>query len=54
MHLSVKDSAQLLGVSEKTIYRWIRKEEIPFFRVNDQADHLVPLCYCRIGRSSLQ
>jgi PTS system nitrogen regulatory IIA component len=36
VHLSVKDSAQLLDVSEKTIYRWIRKEEIPFFRVNDQ------------------
>jgi PTS system nitrogen regulatory IIA component len=36
MQLSVRDAAQLLGVSEKTVYRWARKGEIPFTRVNDQ------------------
>jgi len=36
MNLSVKDAARLLSVSEKTVYRWAQKEEIPFLRVNDQ------------------
>ncbi|MHB8763420.1 MAG: PTS sugar transporter subunit IIA [Deferrisomatales bacterium] len=36
MQLSVRDAAQLLNVSEKTVYRWAQKGEIPFFRVNDQ------------------
>lgn len=36
MELSVRDAARLLGVSEKTVYRWARKGEIPLTRVNDQ------------------
>lgn len=36
MHLTVKDIADLLNVSEKTIYRMIRNETIPCFRVGGQ------------------
>lgn len=36
MHLSVKDVAELLKVSEKTIYRMIQSETIPCFRVGGQ------------------
>jgi len=36
MHLSVKDVAKLLNVSEKTVYRMIRNETIPFYRVGGQ------------------
>lgn len=36
MKLTVKDVAALLNVSEKTIYRWIKREAIPFYRVNQQ------------------
>ncbi len=36
MNLSVKDVAALLNVSEKTIYRMIRDETIPCFRVGGQ------------------
>ncbi|MBI5140749.1 MAG: PTS sugar transporter subunit IIA [Nitrospirae bacterium] len=36
MQLSVKDVAELLNVSEKTIYRMIRNETIPCFRVGGQ------------------
>jgi len=36
MKLTVKDAAQLLNVSEKTIYRWIKQETIPVYRLNDQ------------------
>lgn len=36
MELSVRDAARLLNVSEKTVYRWARKGEIPLTRVNDQ------------------
>ncbi|MBN2513710.1 MAG: PTS sugar transporter subunit IIA [Sedimentisphaerales bacterium] len=36
MQLSVKDTASLLNVSEKTIYRWIKQESIPFYRINEQ------------------
>jgi PTS system nitrogen regulatory IIA component len=36
MHLSVRDAARFLEVSEKTVYRWIRNDDIPFFLVNDQ------------------
>lgn len=34
--LSVKDAAELLRVSEKTIYRWIRQGVIPAFRFQGQ------------------
>jgi PTS system nitrogen regulatory IIA component len=36
MNTSVKDAAGLLGVSEKTIYRWIKQEVVPVYRVNEQ------------------
>ncbi len=36
MQLSVKDAAKLLNVSEKTVYRWIKQEVIPVYRVNEQ------------------
>lgn len=36
MRLRVKDAAQLLDVSEKTIYRWIAKKALPVHRVNEQ------------------
>lgn len=36
MQLSVKDAAGLLKVSEKTIYRWIKRELIPAYRINEQ------------------
>jgi nitrogen PTS system EIIA component len=36
MNLSVKDIAHLLNVSEKTIYRMIKDETIPCFRVGGQ------------------
>jgi len=36
MQLSVKDAAVILNVSEKTIYRWIKQEAIPFYRINEQ------------------
>lgn len=36
MQLSVRDAAGLLNVSEKTIYRWIKQETIPAYRINEQ------------------
>lgn len=36
MNLSVKDAARLLNVSDKTIYRWIKQELIPAYRVSGQ------------------
>lgn len=36
MRLSVKDAAILLGVSGKTVYRWIAQGKIPVHRVGDQ------------------
>lgn len=36
MDLKLKEIAQLLKVSEKTIYRWIKGEKIPFYRINHQ------------------
>ena len=36
MQLSVKDVSQLLSVSEKTIYRWIKQKVIPFYCLNEQ------------------
>jgi PTS system nitrogen regulatory IIA component len=36
MNLSVRDAAALLKVSEKTIYRWIKQQSIPAYRVQDQ------------------
>lgn len=36
MQLTVKTAAGLLNVTEKTIYRWIKQEIIPVYRINDQ------------------
>ena len=36
MQLSVKDTASLLNVSEKTVYRWIKQKVIPVYRINEQ------------------
>jgi PTS system nitrogen regulatory IIA component len=35
MQIDVKEAARLLGVSEKTIYRWIKKGDLPTYRIND-------------------
>jgi PTS system nitrogen regulatory IIA component len=36
MNLSVRDAATLLNVSEKTVYRWIKQQAVPAYRVQDQ------------------
>lgn len=36
MDLKLKEVAELLKVSEKTIYRWIKDGSIPFYRINHQ------------------
>ncbi|MBU4200387.1 MAG: PTS sugar transporter subunit IIA [Verrucomicrobia bacterium] len=36
MQLSVRDVAEILQVSEKTIYRWIKQDGLPSCLVNDQ------------------
>jgi PTS system nitrogen regulatory IIA component len=36
MQLSVKDAAVLLNVPEKTIYRWIKEDSIPAYRISEQ------------------
>ena len=36
MQLGVNEAAKLLQVSEKTIYSWIQKKQLPNYRVNDQ------------------
>jgi len=35
MNLSVKDAARLLSVSEKTIYRWIKQDIVPAYKVHE-------------------
>ena len=35
MQIDVKEAARLLGVSEKTVYRWIKRGDLPTYRVND-------------------
>lgn len=36
MEIGVKEAAGLLDMSEKTIYRWIREQILPVYRINDQ------------------
>lgn len=36
MQLGVKEAANLLNISEKTVYRWISQGFLPAYRVNDQ------------------
>jgi nitrogen PTS system EIIA component len=35
MQIDVKEAARVLNVSEKTIYRWIKKGDLPAYRIND-------------------
>ena len=42
MNLSVRDTANLLSVSEKTIYRWIKLQTIPAYRVQISTDSTGP------------
>jgi len=36
MDLTVRDVAKLLKVPEKTVYRWIEKEDLPAYRLHEQ------------------
>jgi len=36
MELKIKDIVDLLQVSEKTVYRWIKDKKIPCYRINHQ------------------
>lgn len=36
MQLTVKDLAKLLSVTERTIYRWIKEQSIPVYKIHDQ------------------
>ncbi len=36
MDLKIKDIVTLLNVPEKTVYQWIKKNEIPFYKINHQ------------------
>jgi PTS system nitrogen regulatory IIA component len=36
MKLTVRDAAQMLSVSEKSVYRWIKQGIIPAYQINDQ------------------
>jgi nitrogen PTS system EIIA component len=36
MKLTVRDAAQMLNVSEKSVYRWIKQGVIPAYQINDQ------------------
>ncbi len=36
MDLSIREVAQLLGVTEKTVHRWLREKAIPAHRLHDQ------------------
>lgn len=36
MKLGVREAAVLLGVSEKTIYRWVSQRKLPAYRVSEQ------------------
>jgi nitrogen PTS system EIIA component len=36
MQLGVKEVAELLNVSEKTVYRWLKQGKLPAYKVNEQ------------------
>jgi len=36
MQLSVSDVTRLLNVSEKTVYRWIKQNKLPAYKINEQ------------------
>ncbi len=36
MNLKIKDICELLQISEKTVYRWIKENKIPTYKINNQ------------------
>lgn len=36
MDLRIKDIADLLQISEKTVYRWVKEKKLPSYRINHQ------------------
>jgi nitrogen PTS system EIIA component len=36
MQLTIRDVSKLLNISERTIYRWIKENSIPAYRIHDQ------------------
>ncbi|NCD32419.1 MAG: helix-turn-helix domain-containing protein [Spartobacteria bacterium] len=36
MKLTVQDAAELLNVSDKTVYRWVKNGQVPAYKINDQ------------------
>jgi len=36
MRLGVREAAEMLDVSEKTVYRWISQDKLPFYKINEQ------------------
>lgn len=36
MELKIRDIAELFQISEKTVYRWIKQQKIPCYRINHQ------------------
>lgn len=36
MQVTVREVARMLGVSEKSVYHWVEKAEIPFYKINEQ------------------
>jgi PTS system nitrogen regulatory IIA component len=36
MKITVREAARMLGVSEKTVYRWIARKKLPVHRIHDQ------------------
>jgi len=36
VNLKIKDIADLLQISEKTVYRWVREKKLPAYRINYQ------------------
>ena len=36
MQIGVREAAELMNVSEKTVYRWIKGNKLPVFKINEQ------------------
>jgi nitrogen PTS system EIIA component len=36
MQITVREAAELMDVSEKTIYRWVKQSKLPAFKINEQ------------------
>jgi PTS system nitrogen regulatory IIA component len=57
MQLGLKDASSIFGVSEKTIFRWIKQKNLPAYQVNDElrfnrAELLEWATTCEIGVSA--